>query len=224
MNFLPKTLHLLLWIICPFLILAVLPDGLDAQNRYYLGGGYEWTHPVDGLNDRFEAEESPVFSGGWDLDGQSRMILDYRFMLFNEINRDKLPHDSLAMELSNYSGGLVYQYEFWQPFSFLSFYVQAGISLNQWNFTRDTFHAVIPDSLAPITLDLDVHKRSDWSWGGRAGGGVEWSPLPFIHLGWHADFHLIAAELWPAESLGMESVSGLKMWDQQVYLRMSYAW
>jgi len=224
MKFHSKPSHLLLMMMCSILILAAVPDGLQAQYRYYLGGGYEWIHPLGGLHDRFEPIESPVFSGGWDLDDQSRIMLDYRFMVFDEINRDKLPHDSLSMELTNYSGGLLYQYEFWQPFPFFSFYIQAGISLNQWNFTRDAFHAVLPDSLAPLTLDLDVHKRSDWSWGGRIGCGVEWSPLRFIHLGWQTDFHLIAAELWPAESLNMKSVSGLKMWNQQVYLRISYAW
>lgn len=224
MKFLSKSLYLFLMIACSILILVASPAELKAQYRFYLGGGYEWINPLAGLHDRFEAIESPVFSGGWDIDGQSRIMLNYRFMEFDQINRDKLPHDSLSMKLTNYSGGLLYQYEFWQPFSFLSFYVQAGISLNQWNFTRDAFHGVLPDSLAPVTLDLEAHKRSDWSWGGRAGGGVEWSPLHFIHLGWHANLHLIAAELWPAEDVDMESVSGLKMWDHQLYLRMSYRW
>ncbi|MDD5581761.1 MAG: hypothetical protein PHS99_00905 [Candidatus Marinimicrobia bacterium] len=224
MSFLLKHAYIRLKVGGFLLGLLVMPFCLKAQNTIYFGAGYEEIYPLGKLHDRFIPIEAPVFLGGWDLDAQSRILLDYRFMCFDEINRDKLPYDSLSMKLTNYSAGLTYSYTLWQPAKWFLLSVQAGVSLNQWNFTRDAFHGVIPDSLNPQTLDLESHKRSDWSWGCRVGCGVEFSPLSFLHLGWHANFHLIAAELWPAESLGMESVSGLKMVNHHVYVKMSYGW
>ncbi len=204
------------------------PGVLSGQYRIYTGGAYEFIYPVNGLGDRFEGIETPVFSAGWDVDAKARIMLEYRMMTFDEINREDLPYDTLRMSLKNHSGGLLYQYEVWEPVPWISLYVQAGITLNQWEFRREPFTTVIdPDSVTtfvPEEISLDVHRRRDWSWGAKAGAGVEISPLRWLHVGWHFTAHLIAAELWPTESLGMESVSGLKVPDHQIYLRVSYGW
>jgi hypothetical protein len=215
-------------LIAGIFMLFFIPGNLSGQYSAYGGGGYELITPAGGLHERFEAIEVPVLSVGWDVDEKARVILEYQNMNFDRINKEKIPYDTLRMSLKNHSGGLLYQYAVWQPITWTTFYVQAGITLNRWEFKRDAFSTTIePDSVTtfvPEMINLEPHRRTDWSWGAKVGGGVEMSPLTWFHLGWHINAHLIAAELWPTESLGMESVSGLKMLNHQFYLRLSYAW
>jgi len=199
-----------------------------AQDQTWVGAGTETVYPFAGLHERFEPIHTNTFSAGWRQDEKSRIMLQYRFMDFNQINREKVPFDSLYMSLENYSGGLLYQYEILKPVSWFTFYIQAGITLNHWTFNRDAFYTVIqPDSVdtfVPTIVDLEEHNRTDWSWGGKAGLGFEFSPIRWVNIGWHGNAHLIAAELWPMLAINLENVSGLKMFEHQFYLRFSYHW
>lgn len=220
-----KILQTLIFI---FLFFEFLPVNATAQEQIWLGSGWETIYPLAGLHDRFESIQTSAFSIGWRRDDNSRVMLQYRFMDFNQVNRNKVPFDSLHMTLKNSSGGFLYQYEIFKPVSWFTVYIQAGITLNRWEFKRDAFYTVIqPDSIrtfAPVVVDLDKHKRTDWSWGGKTGIGFEFSPVRWLDMGWHGNAHLIAAELWPMLAINLENVSGLKMFEHQFYMRISYHW
>ena len=217
----------LFWYLLLFLWIFFPGESL-ARDQVWIGTGFENIYPLAGLHDRFEPIYTNTFSAGWRQDEKSRIMLQYRFMDFSQINREKIAFDSLYISLENYSGGLLYQYEVFKPVTWFTFYIQAGLTLNNWTFKRDAFYTVIqPDSVdifVPTIVDLEEHKRMDWSWGGKAGFGLEVSPLRWIDIGWHGNVHLIAAELWPMLILDMENVSGLKMFEHQFYLRLSYRW
>lgn len=216
-----------IWI-AEFLLMMFIPGKAISQNQIWIGSGLESIYPLSGLHERFEPIQTGTFSVGWRQDDNSRIMLQYRFMNFNQINRERIPFDSLYMSLENYSGGFLYQYEIYKPVSWFRIYIQAGITLNNWTFKRDAFYTVIPaDSVktfVPTIVDLEKHKRTDWSWGGKAGFGFELSPIRWVNIGWHGNAHLIAAELWPMLAIDLENVSGLKMLEHQFYLRFTYHW
>jgi len=206
------------WILT--LLLTLLPAGLNGQERYALGAGYEIVTPVGELGNRFLPAQALVFRLRLQEAQRHRVTLQYRDVVFDETKADKLFYKGIPMRLENRSLSLNVQYHLWQPADWLCLSLSGEASLNRWEFKREAFLA--EDSVNG-DIDLAEFAQDDWSWGGKAGLCLTLSPFEFLQFGASMHYHLMIAELWPALKLRLENVSGLQMLETQLFIELSHS-
>lgn len=204
------------------LTILILAFGISAgfsQTRYFIGGGVQSAFPVKNLDSRFLPTTFPTIRFGWKDSEKGKTIFEFAPMTFSKINTEKMYYDSVDQNLKIQSAAVGYQQTIFTVFKKIDVAVTGSVTLNKWLYRREPFYYL--DTSAGIIDTLSGFKQSDWSWGAKAGAVVTYSPVSWIQVGFSAQFHLIIAELWPAMSVRMENVSGLKLSEVGAFIELS---